>query len=212
MAGPARKRAIVYIDGFNLYHGALRGTSNRWLNLEKYFDALRNGDDVIQVKYFTALMFGGERERQNIYLKALETLPKVSVITGKYKTKRITCKVDKCTHGGERIFTTFTEKMTDVNLAIEIVDDAHSDECDIFVVVSGDSDLVPALYLVKDRFPDKEIVVYIPARNKSRGAATEMRGAADKDAILPLKLLSRCQFPATLTDRSGASIQKPSNW
>ena len=25
----------VYVDGFNLYYGALRGTAFRWLNLEE---------------------------------------------------------------------------------------------------------------------------------------------------------------------------------
>jgi uncharacterized LabA/DUF88 family protein len=104
------------------------------------------------------------------------------------------------------------EKRTDVNIAVQMIDDAYQDACDVFVVVSGDSDLVPPLYLIKQRFPHKTIVVYVPARDKIRGAATEIRNAADKNATLPQEILRHSQFPPTLRDGQGGTITKPPTW
>ncbi len=43
-----------------------------------------------------------------------------------------------------------------------MLDDAYQDRCDIFVLVSGDSDLVPAVKKIRDRFLEKEVTVYVP--------------------------------------------------
>jgi len=82
------QRCLVYIDGFNLYYGSVRGTPHRWLDIQGLFERLRPHDDVIRIKYFTALIDGAGRERQQAYLRALATLPKVEVIEGRFKRKR----------------------------------------------------------------------------------------------------------------------------
>ena len=110
------------------------------------------------------------------------------------------------------MFSAPEEKRTDVNIAVTMLDDAYQDLCERFVIVSGDSDLVPAVDQVKARFPEKEVIVYLPARTAIRGAATELRGAADKDRTLPLELLRHCQLPASVADGAGATIQKPAGW
>ena len=82
-----RPRAIVYVDGFNLYCGALLHTRNRWLDLQALFVRLRNNDDVRCVRYFTTLSRHdpGRFARQSLYLEALATLPRVRVYLGKFK-------------------------------------------------------------------------------------------------------------------------------
>lgn len=90
--------------------------------------------------------------------------------------------------------------------------DAQQDLCDRLVLVSGDSDLVPAVAMVKAQYPDKEIIVYIPARSQIRGAATELRSVADKDKTLPLQMLHAAQFPAQITNGTGLVIKKPASW
>jgi uncharacterized LabA/DUF88 family protein len=50
------------------------------------------------------------------------------------------------------------EKGIDVELAIDIVSLALDDLFDVCVLASADTDLVPALQLVADRFPDKTLV------------------------------------------------------
>ncbi len=212
---PIRQRTIVYIDGFNLYYGALKNTPNKWLNLERYFAMLRPHDDIQAIKYFTAIVTGTTRSHQEVYLKALATLPLVEVILGKFKKKRVHCVETSCTHMGNRLFETVEEKRTDVNIAVSMLDDAYQNACDQFVLISGDSDLVPGVNLIRSRFPAKRIIVYvphIPALSTTRGFAVELRSAANANRDLPLNLLVRAQFHTTIPDGSGGTVTKPTAW
>ena len=186
-----RKTSIVYIDGFNLYYGALIGSRNKWLNLQQYFSLLRQADGIQRIRYLTALIAGPRRENQEAYLRALSTLPLVEIRLGKFKDRSFVCRVKSCDYGGRRRFYQPEEKQTDVAIGVQILEDAYENRCDRFVVVSGDSDLLPAINAVKRLFSKKEIVVYVPSRDKERGAATERRAAANSDRALPQALLHR---------------------
>jgi uncharacterized LabA/DUF88 family protein len=111
------------------------------------------------------------------------------------------------------MFPTVEETRTDVNIAVSMLDDAYQDLADRFILISGDSDLVPAVARIKQRFQStKQVIVYVPSRDPTRGAAVEIRSAADSHKTLPLQLLPRAQFPATLTDGIGQPIHRPSDW
>jgi uncharacterized LabA/DUF88 family protein len=206
------RRSIIYIDGFNMYNGSLSGTPHKWLNLERYFDRLRQHEDVLSIKYFTAKMDGDSGVRQEVYLRALSTLSRVEVIVGRYKRKTVTCRVRACSWLGNKLFQTWEEKRTDVNIAVQMLDDALSEQSDTQVLVSGDSDLVPALNKIKERRPQQTLVVYVPARDEHRGAAVEIRSAADKNATLPVALFKHCQLPQEIDDGAGGKIRKPTSW
>ncbi len=209
---PVRQRTIIYIDGFNLFYGALKGTSDRWLDLERYFSLLRNEDDLVAINYFTTRVSRTESRRdQTTYIKALSTSPLVKVIEGRFKPKEIVCRVRRCSYRGSRKFIRLEEKRTDVAIAVTMLEDAFADSCDIFVLVSGDSDLVPAVNSIKANFPHKKVLVYVPARNPTGKHATELRSAADKGKDLPLKLLSRAQLPVSVPSESGA-LKRPPGW
>lgn len=141
----------------------MKGTPCKWLNLQRLFGTLRPNDDLQVVKCFTALVAGPTKQRnQLVYLAALGTLPKVDIIQGKFKKKRIRCTHPACTMPGDRFFDSQEEKHTDVNIALHMLDDAYRDRCDTLVLMSGDSDLVPAVQHVRHRFPAKRIFVYVP--------------------------------------------------
>lgn len=207
-----KPRTIVYIDGLNFYYGAVRGTSYKWLDLEECFLKLRPGDDIRRIWYFTALVDGAKGSRQQAYLRALATKPLVQVMPGKFKLKQVKCTVLGCTLPGPRIFDVPEEKRTDVNIALQLLDDANHNRADQFIIVSGDSDLVPALEMVKTQWPMKRLVVYVPSRHPLRGAAVELRSAADRHKTFPQALLKVCQFPAELSDGRGGVIRKPIEW
>ena len=59
-------RTIVYVDGFNLYYGAIRGGAHKWLNLERFFALLRPHDQILQIHYFSALVDGPTRPNQDV--------------------------------------------------------------------------------------------------------------------------------------------------
>lgn len=189
MATPAaapkpKPRTIVYIDGFNLYYAAVRETpALKWLGLARYCSYLRPNDDLVAVRYFSAMVDGPTKPNQEAYLRALATTPLVQIVLGKFKQKRVKCGITACTWAGSKFYNVPEEKRTDVNVAIFMLDDAYQNLCDNFVVISGDSDLVPALNRVKLRFPRKKIVVYIPSRNPRRGAAVEMRSAGVRSSM-----------------------------
>ena len=71
-------RTYVYVDGFNLYYGALKGTAWKWLDLPALFAAvLQPHHDILAVKYFTARVSGtpadqSKPQRQDVYLRALQ--------------------------------------------------------------------------------------------------------------------------------------------
>jgi 6-hydroxy-3-succinoylpyridine 3-monooxygenase len=207
-----KPRSIIYIDGFNFYYGAIRGTAYKWLDMEACFRRLRPADHIERIYYFTALVDGAKALRQQRYLKALATTPLVQIILGKFKYKQVRCQAPGCSYTGSRIFEMPEEKRTDVNIALQLLDDAHHHRADRFVIVSGDSDLVPALETVKSQYPKNEMIVYIPSRNPVRGAATELRGASDRHKTFPQALLKVSQFPRRISDGRGGFIEKPVEW
>ena len=209
---PGIKRSIVYVDGFNLYYWAIRGGPHKWLNLERYFRLLRPNDAIQSIRYFTAKVVGPHVEHQEAYLAALETLPLMKIILGRFKAKQVECKVVECSSHGPRIFSTYEEKRTDVNIAIWMLNDAQCDLCDRLILVTGDSDLVPVISMIKDHYPSKEVIVYIPARNPVRGAAVELRAVADKDKTLPMNFFKATQFPVRIMNGAGEVIEKPPSW
>jgi uncharacterized LabA/DUF88 family protein len=207
-----KRRAIVYVDGLNLYFGALKGGKDKWLDLAAYFRRLRQADEIQRIHFFTAEVTGPTLENQRAYLRALATTPLVHVVLGKFKHKNVVCRVNGCGYEGRRVFSFPAEKRTDVHIAFQMLEDAYEDRAKVFVVVSGDSDLVPAVHRVRSRFPHKRVVVYVPARDPDRSAAVELRSAANDARDLPLALLPRCQFPPTLPDGHGGTVTKPPAW
>ncbi|MFI5024310.1 MAG: NYN domain-containing protein [Alphaproteobacteria bacterium] len=85
----------VYIDGFNLYYGALKGTPHRWLNVDTLLNHLipTRYHPIAKIKYFTARVSGATDldapRRQRIYLNALETIPTVEIFYGSFLAKTI---------------------------------------------------------------------------------------------------------------------------
>ncbi len=144
------KRSIIYIDGFNFYYGALKDSPYKWLNLQTYFERLRQDDDVQKIWYFTARVSGAASSRQSPYLEALLTLPKIEIKYGLFKDKTQKCRVIGCSlPASQKKYKVPEEKGTDVNIALQMIDDAYQGLCDRIILVSGDSDLVPAIELVK---------------------------------------------------------------
>ena len=85
-------RTRIYVDGFNLYYGALKGTPFKWLNLvELSYRLLPAGHTIDKLNYFTARISGvsdpGAPARQQVYLSALNTLPEVRIHFGSFLAK-----------------------------------------------------------------------------------------------------------------------------
>ena len=126
---PPKKRCTLYVNGFNWYFGIFRHRSAwKWLNIQSFFEALRLDEDVVAIKFFTALIdllqhVSTLRDRHKRYLKALSSLPKVKeVILGKFQERTVTCQARECQRRLEYVVP--EEKKTDVNIAVNLMEDA----------------------------------------------------------------------------------------
>jgi hypothetical protein len=100
-------KAAVYIAGFNLYYGALKGTPYKWLDVEALARRLAPTDQLVAVRYFTARVRPQpndpqQPQRQQAYLRALDTLPLVTVHFGHYLSGRWRCEHPLCDNSGSR--------------------------------------------------------------------------------------------------------------
>jgi len=82
----------IYIDGFNLYYGSIKGTSYKWLNLLIMSQLLFPKDQINKIKYFTARVSARPHDldqpiRQQTYFRALQTIPNIEIIEGRFLTK-----------------------------------------------------------------------------------------------------------------------------
>ena len=148
-------RVNIYIDGFNLYYGAVKGTPYRWLNLAELCRLLLPRDEIVQIKYFTALVNPrpsdpDQRSRQETFLRALSTIPNLSIIYGFFLTHEVTMPLARPGKGYVRVIKT-EEKGSDVNLATHLLIDGVDDSYELAVVLSNDSDLLEPIRVVTQR-------------------------------------------------------------
>jgi uncharacterized LabA/DUF88 family protein len=215
---PLKKRCIIYMDAFNWYFGIFQHRPAwKWLNVQSFFEALRLDEDVVAVKFFTALVepvkhVSQRRDRQKRYLKALGTLPKVKIILGKYQERTVTCPARDCMRHLE--YQVPEEKKTDVNIAVNLLEDAFRGLTDSMVIVSGDSDLEPAVEWVRRNRPQIKITVYIPVledeRQQRRNDNYHRMGVTCKP--LPLADIPRHVFPATIQMNEKEAVARPAEW
>ncbi|MBA7568615.1 hypothetical protein ES708_10347 [subsurface metagenome] len=128
-----------------------------------------------------------------------------------------------CGYRGDKIFKDQIEKRTDVNIASHIVaDSAQRDDVNRLIIVSGDSDLVPAIQMSKYISSEKQVIVYVPydplkrilkgKNTKSEKVSSDIRNVSDKHKNLPINLIVKSQFDDELYDINGSKITKPSTW
>ena len=164
----------IYIDGYNLYFGCLKGSYFKWLNLVTLSELLlkRSGEkksvlDELAVKFFTAEISQKAASDphslndQRAYHLALHNhcSPKLQIIKGSYtidKTKFPLVEQDELGKDiepslSERVkIWKMEEKQTDVNIALEAVYDAITDlSIEQVVFITNDIDIAPALNKIK---------------------------------------------------------------
>ena len=209
MTGPMQ-RVIVYIDGFNLYYGLRAKGWHRyyWLDLCRLSDnLLRPGQMLVAVRYFTARVSPESRDpdkpiRQSAYLEALGTLPDLCIHYGYYQAQKRSC------HQCGAIWKTYEEKMTDVNIAVEVLGDAQDDAFDTAIIMSGDGDLAGPVRSVRERYPGKRTVIAFPPSRHSAG----LRNAATASFTIGRNAFRDSLFPDRIVKEDGFVLTRPPSW
>jgi uncharacterized LabA/DUF88 family protein len=204
----------VYIDGFNFYYRCVQGSPYKWLDLAAFSAGLLKAPFVPhRIRYYTAKVASLPDNpdapiRQQIYLRALATLPNVSVTYGHFLKSELRLRLVSPQPGGPltaRVLK-FSEKGSDVNLATDLLLDAFKKDCDAALIISCDSDLLGPVRAVKREFGMKVGLAMLP-----KGFSTVLTNEADFIRHVRPGLLKTSQFPVTLTDAQG-TISKPATW
>ena len=207
--------ANVYIDGFNLYYGSLkkRWPQFKWLDLQSFCESLLLGLQVKRIHYFTARVQNSPRnprvaDRQQAYLRALATLPKLTIHEGLLTVRTVNLPLSNNPTTIVQVIKT-EEKRTDVNLATALLLDCCNNDCDEAVVISNDSDLVTPIQAVHQEF-GKRVGVISPQLPKQRSRALAQATSWSYRTISRSHFANN-QLPAQLIDGNGP-ITKPATW
>ena len=214
------KIANVYIDGFNLYYGALKGTPYKWLDVSAMCRLLLPDYPIGKIRYFTSRVEPQPHDeqgpiRQATYFRALQTDPAITMHWGRFASRPAVYPAYPLVYpeAGEppamaRVWRT-EEKRSDVNLATLLLVDCVDGGFDEAVVITNDSDLTLPIDYAVNKF-SKTVGVINPHRR--RKASLELRAVASWFyRTINQRVLAASQFPETMTDGRG-EFHKPAAW
>lgn len=210
-------RVDFLVDGFNVYHSLkqasreLQGASTRWLDLRgllgSYVQLFGRTARLQRVIYFSAFAHHieakspGVVQRHRTYIEALQSTG-VEVVLGRFKKGQHYC--DTCACHTKR----WEEKESDVAIGVRLLEILVRDEADLVVIVSGDTDLVPAIRTARRLFPAKEVRCAFPYGRKNK----ELEGVANDAFNMKHHNYLNHQLPDPLTLPSGRELRKPAAW
>lgn len=149
------ERIVVFVDGTNLTKGLKACFEIERLDIDRFSKYLCRDRELVGIYYAEApyLRFRGENnfKNQQIYLNIIKKVKGLIHRSGHYNRKTIPP----------------IEKLTNVYLAVDMVDLCHRNMFDTAFLISGDSDLCPAVDVLI-REGKKVIIVYFD--NKKRNA------------------------------------------
>lgn len=192
-------RTNVYVDGFNLYYGAVKDSPYKWLDLGKLCSLLLPKHSINRIRYFTALVSPRssdpqQPQRQQTCIRALKTISNLTVHFGEFYThpKRLPL-VNPLPNGPRTVEVLVTEeKGSDVNLATLLIVDGILKDYEVAVIVSIHSDLPLPMDFVRSTLK-LPVGVLNPHQRQSRALSkvTTFYKRIRKG------VLATCQFPPT---------------
>lgn len=216
-----QNRVVVFVDGFNLYHAiddldrdpkTRRPTNTKhylkWLDIWSLSKALIHPkNDVLVGGYYFSAYAGwinqDAQDRHRTYVAALKSSG-IKDVMGTFKKKPRKCPSCKHEWDGHE------EKESDVNLAVYLVRLAFENAFDKAIIFTADTDLAPAIRVVREAFPNKEIRVAIPERRLNRSKALE--NAANGRIRVTEAHFARNLFPEKLVLADSAVIERPKKY
>jgi uncharacterized LabA/DUF88 family protein len=215
-------RIIVYIDGLNLYHRALQHTTHKWLDLEKLSGAALPGHTIDRINYYTARVSGrvdpSSPARQQAYLQALGTLPKVKIHYGNFlvsakwaglvQPPSFKPAIVLPAGAAPKVAWVYKteEKGSDVNLGVHLVRDAFQGSFQAAAVLTNDTDLCEAIRIVA-----KEVGLPVILLTPTSQPATSLKNLASSVRHIQ-PYLGPSQFPLSVPLANGKYAIKPSTW
>ena len=156
-----KQKVIFYVDGFNFYFGlkSKKWRKYYWLDIIKFCSQfIREHQELIEVNYFSSIPNNnkGKLERQDLFFSANKLNSNFNLHLGKFIKKSSIHSV--C----GKPFETYKEKETDVHIATSMIRDVVLNRCDISILISADSDLIPPINFINEYKPQHKILIYFP--------------------------------------------------
>lgn len=235
MSNKNKKRVNVYIDWFNLYHAVhnLKKPKYKWLNLRKlvwnYIDSSTHY--IKTVHYFSALASWNPSKQQK-HKKYIEALKENKVTIRMWEFRQVDktfykkyMSVVKVMFNTAKIWSlykllwnsilpdcltykTHEEKKTDVTMALQILEDAFLDRFDEAIIISWDSDIVPAIVSVRKLNLWKKFISVIPIRGKGK----YIKSFCDKHKFMTEAHIQQSLLPQVITKADWTKLSCPSTW
>lgn len=209
-------RVSFLVDGFNLYHSLVEaesdlGASARWLDLRSlctsYLYTLGKGAQLERIHYFSALATHrdahrpGSSARHRSYVECLQSTGVVTEL-GRFKKKHVYCAT--CKQNNRH----YEEKETDVAISVALLELLFKDASDIIVLVTGDTDLAPAVRTAQRLFPTKELCFAFPFKRQN----SELQKMVLRHFKIRAKEYVKHQLPDPVVLPGGRKISKPPSW
>ncbi|MDH3324593.1 MAG: NYN domain-containing protein [Candidatus Peregrinibacteria bacterium] len=212
------ERVIVFIDGHNLYSGIKNCDINRykWCDLKRLCKQfLKKDQNLKKILYCSALCTWNKnkRDRHKKYIKIIKDTG-VDILMGRYnevsRNFNQQMKIERIEPATAippnfMKFKTYEEKKTDVNIALKIFEYAYLDEYDHAFIISGDSDLIPAIELAQKHFGKKFTCIMPP---NIKGKEIQLTCMDGKGKIKE-KTLKACVLKEEYTLKNGEIINIP---
>jgi hypothetical protein len=201
----ATQRVRVYVDGFNLYYGLHQkyGRKYLWLDLRSLAASfLRTCQVLTGVEYFTARRRRAvlSQANQATYLGALKARG-VKVIEGRFQEKSLECNSCGAT------WTSYEEKESDVSFCVRLLEDAVARKFDVALLITADSDMMPAVKAVRRLRPEAKLVALFPPARYS----DDLKRAVHAHFRIGEARLRQAQMPDTVYTPA-ASYSRPVHW
>jgi uncharacterized LabA/DUF88 family protein len=210
-------RVHCFVDGFNLYH-ALDWFSDgktveenhkyrkyKWISLRELAKCFVGGnEELVGVDFFTTVPTRdiGKQLRHRLFNRAQECHG-VNITHGAFREKEVRCEA-LC----KSSFSIRIEKQTDVNIALKMLDLAYQDKFDKAILISGDTDLIPAIKLIRERWPKKQIVAVIPIGRREK--CLDVRRTCNSEIKMNESHLQRSLMPEQVIDeKNGVRVNRP---
>lgn len=204
------QRVAAYIDGFNLYRGMHDARKRRglWLDPESLLESLlQPGQQIVGIHYFTAMVVGPGRARQQVYLDALEAYCALTTThIGRFQHKHHRC------HACQQKWTSYEEKESDVSLGVQLVEDTALGMMDEAWIVSGDSDMAPAVRSARRIAAQQGRALRLVAVFPPRRSSHTLSQLADHTLRIFDRVPERHQLPDPVIGGAGVSLVRPSHW
>jgi NYN domain len=210
-------KTFVYIDGFNLYHGCVKYSAHKWVNLRRLAENLLPGHCVEMVKFFTARVSASigdpdQPNRQMVYWRALRTLKRFEIVEGTFYEHAKSMPLASACHMHTPGVVTLVrvmkkeEKGSDVNIAAHLLMDGWKKRYEQAVVVTNDSDLATPIAIVRG-----EMKLPVGILNPHEFHSKKLRNLASFLGRIRESDLANAQFENELKDSKG-TFRKPDRW